>query len=75
MRGQSRFHIVVINNKFVFGVRKMKEKDKRELEAGGGEDPHLFTPEAMVETDPCCVHKNHERGKVGVKHGGRETIS
>lgn len=39
------------------------KKDKRELEVGGGEESHLLKPEATVEMDPRCVHKNHERGK------------
>lgn len=75
MRGQAQFHAVVINSKFVFVVRKMeRRKDKRELEAGGGEESHLLEPEATVEMDPRCVHKNHERGK-SVKGKGREKIS
>lgn len=33
-------------------------------------------PEASVETDPRCAHKNHERGgEVGVKTEDRESIS
>lgn len=75
MRGQAQFHAVVIKSKFVFVVRKMpRKKDKRELEAGGGEESHLLEPEATVEMDPRCVHKSHERGK-SVKGKGWETIS
>lgn len=75
MRGQAQFHAVVINSKFVFVGRKMeRKKDKRELEAGGGEESHLLELEGMVEMDPHCAHKSHERGK-GVKGKGRETIS
>lgn len=60
MRGQSRFHAVVINSKFVFSVKKkekkkIKENSKREAE----KNPTTRGQRQRWRR----THKNHERRK------------